>query len=200
VFHYVLTIIEGAWVDLLQALRMRGIYNVTMVTACWSQRCKNLLCGLEILGLRRLPFQSGFVESAMSRISTSFVADPELIQELERIAKPISIGLDHVLFRQGDSPSGVYLLKKGTAILTSRSDGEEIFNIKVGAGSLLGLPAVVGMKPYSLTAAALEGAELSMVSCDDFVGLIQKEPSLPFRLLQVLASEVRFARESMAHL
>jgi len=140
------------------------------------------------------------MENAMSRVSNSFVADPELIEELEKIARPVSIGSNHILFHQGDAPTGVYLLRKGTARLTSRSDGADIFNVKVGAGSLLGLPAVIGMKPYSLTAEALEGAELSAVSCDDFVGLIQKEPSLPFRLLQVLAAEVRFARESLAHL
>jgi len=136
----------------------------------------------------------------MSLISTSFVADPELFQELKSRAKPISVGQDRVLFHQGDAPTGVYLLKGGTARLTSRSDGEEIFNVKVGAGSLLGLPAVVGMKPYSLTAEVLEDAELSMLTCEDFINLMQMDPSMPFRLLQVLAAEVRFARETLAHL
>lgn len=157
-------------------------------------------CDLVFVGPLYRLFQAGFMERDMSQVSTSFVADPELIQELEKRAKPISPGLNRVLFHQGDEPTGVYLLRKGSAKLTSRTDGEEIFNVKVGAGSLLGLPAVVGMKPYSLTAEALEDAELSMVSCADFVDLLQKDPSLPFRLLQVLASEVRFARESMAHL
>ncbi len=136
----------------------------------------------------------------MPQISSSFVADPELFQELKNRAKNISIGPNRVLFRQGDAPIGVYLLRKGTARLSSRSNGEDIFNIKVGAGSLLGLPAVIGMKPYSLTAEVLEGAELSMMSCEDFVTLIQMEPLMPFRLLQVLAAEVRFARETLAHL
>ena len=136
----------------------------------------------------------------MSQVSTSFVADPELFQELRSRSKAISPGRDRVLFRQGDAPTGVYLLKKGTARLTSRSDGKDIFDVKVGAGSLLGLPAVVGMKPYSLTAEVLKDAELSMLTCEDFVKLMQMEPSMPFRLLQVLAAEVRFARESMAHL
>jgi CRP-like cAMP-binding protein len=140
------------------------------------------------------------MENAMSLISTSFVADPELFQELKSRAKPISVGQDRVLFHQGDAPTGVYLLKGGTARLTSRSDGEEIFNVKVGAGSLLGLPAVVGMKPYSLTAEVLEDAELSMLTCEDFINLMQMDPSMPFRLLQVLAAEVRFARETLAHL
>ena len=136
----------------------------------------------------------------MSQISSSFVADPELFQELKSRAKAITLGPDRILFRQGDAPTGVYLLRKGTARLTSRSDGEEIFDVKVGAGSLLGLPAVIGMKPYSLTAEVLEGTELSMLTCEDFVNLMQMEPSMPFRLLQVLAAEVRFARETLAHL
>jgi len=72
--------------------------------------------------------------------------------------------------------------------------------VKVGAGSLLGLPAVIGMKPYSLTAEVLKGAQLSMLTCENFVEVMQQEPSMLFRLLQVLASEVRFARETLAHL
>lgn len=136
----------------------------------------------------------------MSQISTSFVADPELFQELKGRAKAVTVGQNRILFRQGDAPIGVYLLKEGTAKLTSRSDGHEIFNVKVGSGSLLGLPAVVGMKPYSLTAEVLEDAELSMLTCEDFIDLIQMDPSMPFRLLQVLAAEVRFARETVAHL
>jgi CRP-like cAMP-binding protein len=141
------------------------------------------------------------MESAMSQISTSFIADPELFQMLNDRAQSIAAGSNRLLFRQGDPPIGVYLLKSGTARLTSLSEsGDEIFNVKVGAGSLLGLPAVIGMKPYSLTAEVLKGAQLSMLTCENFVEVMQQEPSMLFRLLQVLASEVRFARETLAHL
>ena len=119
---------------------------------------------------------------------------------LERRAKPITLGPDRVLFRQGDAPTGVYILKKGTATLTNRSEDEAIVSVRVGAGSLLGLPAVIATKPYTLTAEALEGAELSLVTCEDFVDLMQTTPLLSFRVLQVLAEEVRFARESFSHL
>ena len=136
----------------------------------------------------------------MTQVSSAFVADPELILELERRAKPITLGPDRVLFRQGDAPTGVYILKKGMATLTNRSEDEAILSVRVGAGSLLGLPAVIATKPYTLTAEALEGAELSLVTCEDFVDLMQTTPLLSFRVLQVLAEEVRFARESFAHL
>src|SRR5208283_4950825 len=129
----------------------------------------------------------------MSQVSTSFVGDSELIRELEKCAKPISLGPDRILFHQGDDPTGVYLLRKGSATLTSRSGDEAILSVLVGAGSLLGLPAVIATKPYTLTAEALQGAELSLVTCEDFVDLMQTTPLLSFHVLQVLAEEVRFA-------
>jgi len=132
--------------------------------------------------------------------STAFVADPELIVELEKRAKPVAIRADRVLFRQGDAPVGVFIVRDGTAMLTSQSDGDAILRVEAGTGSLLGVPAVIGSKPYSLTAEALEGAELSMLSGEDFVHLMNTVPQLAFRVLQVLAAEVRFAREAFSHL
>lgn len=134
----------------------------------------------------------------MPQISSTFVAHPELMRELQKRSKPIAVGPDRVLFRQGDAPTGVYILRKGAAALTNRSDGEASLSALVGAGSLLGLPAVIATKPYTLTAEALEGAELSLVTCEDFVDLMQTEPLLSFQVLQVLAEEVRFAREALS--
>jgi CRP/FNR family transcriptional regulator len=137
---------------------------------------------------------------SVPQVSSAFVADPELVQELDKRATPVEVGTDHVLFHQGEQPKGVYILRKGMAKLTSKSDGDAILTVQAGQGSLLGVPAVVGGKPYSLTAEALDGAELSVLSCEDFVHLMTTEPMLSFRVLQVLAEEVRFARESISHL
>jgi CRP/FNR family cyclic AMP-dependent transcriptional regulator len=136
----------------------------------------------------------------VTQSSSAFIADPELIEELEKRAKPIAVAADCVLFRQGDAPTGVFILRRGSARLTSQSDGDAILSVRAGAGSLLGVPAVVGSKPYSLTAEALEGAEVSMLPSDDFVQLMSTQPILSFRVLQVLAEEVRFAREALSHL
>jgi CRP/FNR family transcriptional regulator, polysaccharide utilization system transcription regulator len=137
---------------------------------------------------------------SVDKISSAFVADAELVSELEKRAQPIAVAADRVLFRQGDEPRGVYILRKGLAKLTSKSDGDAILSVRAGAGSLLGVPAVVGGRPYSLTAEALDGAEFSLLSSEDFVHLMQTEPALSFRVLQVLAEEVRFARDTISHL
>ena len=54
----------------------------------------------------------------MIQTSSAFVADPELIVELEKRARPIDLGTNRVLFRQGETPVGVYLVRKGEATLT----------------------------------------------------------------------------------
>jgi CRP-like cAMP-binding protein len=134
------------------------------------------------------------------QVSSAFVADPDLIEQLEKRAEPVAFGRDRVLFHQGDAPKGVYILRRGSAILTNMSDGDALLSVEAGPGSLLGVPAVVGSKPYSLTAEAVDGAEVSVLTCDDFVHLMSTEPTLSFRVLQVLAEEVRFAREALAQL
>ena len=133
----------------------------------------------------------------MQQVSSAFIADPELTKELERLFKPIALGSDRILFHQGDAPTAVFLLRKGAVTLTRQFDDEAILSVQVSAGSLLGLPAVIGAKPYSLSAQAMEGAELSLVTREDFVDLMQTAPLLSFQVLKVLAEEVRFARESL---
>jgi len=118
---------------------------------------------------------------------------------LRQRARSIDLGSNRVLFRQGDAPIGVFILTKGTARLTRRLGGKEVLTARVGAGSLLGVPAVIGAKPYSLTAEAMKGAELSLLTAGYFVHLMHTEPALSFPLLQVLAAEVRFAREACSH-
>jgi CRP-like cAMP-binding protein len=134
----------------------------------------------------------------VSKLSNAFVAGPELIAALKQRARSIDLGSNHVLFRQGDAPIGVFILTKGTVRLTRRLDGDEVLTAHVGPGSLLGVPAAIGKKPYSLTAEATQGAEISLLTGEYFIHLMHTEPSVSFRVLQVLAEEVRFAREALS--
>jgi CRP-like cAMP-binding protein len=135
----------------------------------------------------------------MSQVTNAFVADAELLQELEVHSTPIALGEDRVLFREGQVATGVYIVRQGSAILTSGSNGETVLTAEAGPGSLLGVPAVIGNKAYSLTAVAMPGAQLSVASCEDFIDLMQSNPHFSFQLLKVLAEEVRFARKVLTH-
>lgn len=130
---------------------------------------------------------------------SAFIAGPELIDALLMRAIEISCGKDHVLFRQGGAPVGLYILNKGEAILTMSSPaGESVMSIQTVPGSVLGLPGLVSNEPYTMTAIARGGAELSFVTRDDFMALMQADPLLPLKILPVLAAELRSARHAIS--
>jgi CRP-like cAMP-binding protein len=79
-----------------------------------------------------------------------------------------------------------------------RSESEDVVMcLRVAAGSLIGLPAIIGNKHYTLTATARKGSEVKFLACDDFEDLTRANPSLSFKVLEVLAAEVRAARNAL---
>jgi CRP-like cAMP-binding protein len=137
----------------------------------------------------------------MVSMQNSFVADRTLIQALEQrsVSMPCSKGL--ILFKQGEVSIGLYLLKTGKTSLIMKTDkGEEVVHFIVGSGSILGLPAIVGNVPYTLSAMAYHGSEVNFLARKDFEELIQAQPSLYPKMLEVLAAEVRSARLTLSGL
>lgn len=133
--------------------------------------------------------------------SSAFVADQELIQALEKRSTPIFCKEDRILFRQGELPEGLFIVHEGTAKLTMESPlGEAVMEGSASAGSLLGLPGLIGNEAYSLTAKALKGSRISFVKRDDFSNLMLTEPAMSVRVLRVLAAEVRTARFALSEM
>jgi len=129
---------------------------------------------------------------------SAFVADPELIQALEKQSVSIPCSGGRTLFRQGEHPAGLYILSRGETTLSMTSpNGEEVMSVQASAGSLLGLPGLIGDEPYTLTAVAHQDARLLFVTRDDFTLLMQTNPQLSLKILQVLAAEVRSARRAL---
>ena len=132
---------------------------------------------------------------------SAFVADPELIEALEKQSVSIPCSGGRVLFRQGAHPAGLYILSRGETTLTMTApNGEEVMPVQAPAGSLLGLPGLIGDEPYTLTAIAHKDAQLRCVTRDDFTVMMQTNPQLSLKILQVLAAEVRSARRALSNL
>ena len=138
---------------------------------------------------------SATVRTTVKIDSSSFVADPELMSALDVSATPFECSRGTVLFTQGEPPKGLYILQSGTADLAMTApNGREIFRVTVSAGALMGLPALIGNQPYSLTATAKENARVKFVPREKFYHLMADKPSLSLSILRVLAAEVRTAR------
>jgi len=119
---------------------------------------------------------------------------------LEKGSTYIPCDEDRVLFHQGEAPTGLYILKAGRVTLTMNSTlGEEIISATAEDGSLLGLPGLIGDEAYSLTAVAKAGSQVSYVTRESFTSLMSADPMLAFKILTVLAAEVRSARSVILH-
>ncbi len=132
--------------------------------------------------------------------SSAFVAEQELFDALAKRSKPVDCAEDRLLFRQGEPPQGLYLLRNGYALMTMESlTGDVVLCSTAGAGSLLGLPGLIGNEPYSLSAKALKGAEVGFLTKEEFSQLMLTEPALSLKVLRVLAAEVRTARKAVTN-
>ena len=135
----------------------------------------------------------------MNLDSSSFVAEKELIEALEKRSSTLVCPGERRLFTQGGAPTGLYILRKGRAKMTMESPtGAILLSISLNPGSLLGLPALIGNEPYTMTATAEAGAEFGFVTREDFNSMMLTDPTLAVRVLRVLAAEVRTARHAIS--
>jgi len=120
---------------------------------------------------------------------------PEL-QQLLSMASRKSLRAPAILFNQGDEPEGVYMVVSGKVRLTIRNPETQAitFDRPAEPGSLLGLPAVFGDRPYSMTAEVVKDAELAFIERPRFLAMMQADGRLCMRCLQLLSDEVRIAR------
>ena len=129
---------------------------------------------------------------------TAFLADPELIRALSEHATPIVCDTDRILFQQDDPAAGLYILHEGEATISMTSQqGQTVLSVAEKDGSLLGLPGLISNQPYSLTAVARAGARVSFLGRTEFTTLMESNPPLAFKILQILAAEVRSARNAL---
>ena len=142
---------------------------------------------------------SFFQERSLVQLDpTAFLADPELIRALSEHATPIVCDTDRILFQQDDPAAGLYILHEGEATISMTSQqGQTVLSVAAKDGSLLGLPGLISNQPYSLTAVARAGARVSFLPRTEFTALMGSNPSLAFKILQVLAAEVRSARNAL---
>ncbi len=128
----------------------------------------------------------------------AFLADPVLLRALAGRATPVPCASDGVLFRQDEPSVGVFILHDGTITLSMMSpDGHSLFAVQAKPGSILGLPGAISNQPYTLSAIARAGAKVSFVSNTDLTALMQTDPALSLKLLEILAAEVRSARKAI---
>lgn len=124
----------------------------------------------------------------MKRVSI-FLASNKVFDKLRALCVSRDVASGKVLFRQGDAPKEVYLILQGDVALTPVPTEPSLCRL-AGPGSVLGLPANLSGRPYSLTAVTGEACKIASVQRKQFEEAIRRDPEITLGIVQMLAKEV----------
>lgn len=130
-----------------------------------------------------------------SRFNRLFCNLPvEALRNLDEIKYTTSFPKGAVLFFEGQSPRGVFVVCRGRIKLsTSSSEGKALITQIASEGDLIGLSATVAGKPYEVTAEALEPCTVNFVRRDDFLRFLTEHAQACFKVAQHLGNDYQAA-------
>jgi CRP-like cAMP-binding protein len=119
----------------------------------------------------------------------------DLQTALHRGCKKIWKAKSSILFRRGQSASGMFVVLRGTVTLDFGVDGALAANHTYGPGALVGMPAALTKRSYSMTATVTQDAELGFWPAEALDALSRKRPDLCRQLLAVLGERISQTRQ-----
>lgn len=111
---------------------------------------------------------------------------PAAERSLFAITRNFQSGTDEMIFRCGELPRFVYVLRAGKAALRR---GGEFY--PVGTDEFLGLPEAISNLPYKLDLQTLAPSRFEIISREDFLLFLQTQPAVCFRLLEMFGANLQ---------
>lgn len=116
----------------------------------------------------------------------------EAESSLRAIERTFLCAKDELIFRSGQLPHSVYVLRTGEAAFV---DGSNLY--PVGTDEFLGLPEAIANLPYQLDLKALAPSRFEAISRADFLFFLQVQPAVCFRLLEMFGANLHKIYQSL---
>ena len=101
-----------------------------------------------------------------------------------------------VIFVEGQTPRGIFMLCRGQAKLcTTSRDGKALILRIAKPGEVLGLDAIVTGKPYQVTVQTMQPCQLNFVNREDFLRFLHEHSDACLRAVQQISRDCRHAYE-----
>ena len=113
---------------------------------------------------------------------------PAALQSFESIKYATAYPEGAVLFVEGQSPRGIFVLCKGRVKLTMCSPDGKTLILKIAEpGHVLGLSSTVSGKAYELTAETMEPCQVNFVKREDFLRFLKEHSDACLRVAEQLS-------------
>ena len=103
-----------------------------------------------------------------------------------------------VIFVEGQTPRGVFMLCQGKAKLcTTSRDGKALILRIAKPGEVLGLDAIVTGEPYQVTVQTMQPCQLNFVNREDFLRFLHEHSDACLRAVQQISRDCRYAYDAV---
>jgi len=119
--------------------------------------------------------------------------DAEAIEQIGNLAVSRRLARDEVLFSKGDDGDALYGVLDGAIRISTVGSGnrEIILNI-LEPGEIFGEIALLDGLPRTADAVAMSDAAVMLIRRRDFTPLLERQPKLAIRLIELLCERVRW--------
>jgi len=99
----------------------------------------------------------------------------ESLEAFNQIKYVTALPAHAVIFMEGQTPRGIFMLCQGQAKLSTTAKDGKTFILRIAkAGEVLGLHATVTGRPHDLTVETMQACQLNYVSREDFLPFLKK--------------------------
>lgn len=135
-------------------------------------------------------------EDTLASVELFSSLDKKELQTLAKSSQERTYSAGTKLFSQGDSGSGLYIIKSGKVSITQASgpNGAEKEINTAQAGEALGEMALLDDQPRSATVTAVEDVTALLLPVWEFRGVVREHPDIALKLLAVLSRRLRKAQ------
>lgn len=112
------------------------------------------------------------------------------LQAFENVKYATAYPRGAVLFVEGQSPRGIFVLCKGRVKLSICSTDGKTLILKIAEpGEVLGLSATISGKPYELTAETIDPCQINFIKREDFLRFLKEHADACFRVAEQLSEK-----------
>lgn len=104
------------------------------------------------------------------------------------------------LFREGDLPTHLYIIKSGTVSIRKSRDGKDLEIAKLHSGEVLGELSFFDREPRSASAVAISDTELVQLSFDDMQAVYDSVPPYVQTIMVAVTNRLRKANDTIRRL
>ena len=140
---------------------------------------------------------------ALDRAALFVGLSAEAREDLRQMATPFAVAAGEVLFRQGDPPSGLFVLGTGLLEIAARMPGDEDSAVsRIAPGEVVGEFALLDPGPRSARVSAVEDSAGLFVPARSFIAMLEQgragSVEAVDRLRTLVASRTRATIERLA--